>query len=62
MQRGDLKIMKAKAQSILEYSILVMLTASAMWAISSYVTRAMNKKFTLVRLELNESQRGFNNE
>ena len=50
--------MKNKAQSILEYSILVMLTASAIVTISSYITRAMNARFKLVRQEMNESQRG----
>ena len=49
--------MRKRAQSALEYSILIMLTASAIWAMGSYITRAMNRNFSLVRQEMNESQR-----
>ena len=51
-------MMKNKAQSIVEYTMLVVVISAAVAAMASYLQRAVNARFKQVRQELNESQRG----
>ena len=50
--------MKRKVQSIVEYTMLVVLISAAIAAMASYLQRAVNSRFKQVREEMNESQRG----
>lgn len=49
--------MNRKAQSILEYSVIIAAVAAALLAMKPYVDRAMNARMEQVRVELDESKR-----
>ncbi len=51
------KLQKSKAQSILEYSLLIMVIAAALMAMQKYIRRAMNARLKQVQEELDESSR-----
>ncbi|MCF7887490.1 MAG: hypothetical protein K9L71_03660 [Candidatus Omnitrophica bacterium] len=51
-----LKLTK-KGQSILEYSLLIMVIAAALMAMQKYIRRAMNARLKQVQEELDESSR-----
>jgi len=46
-----------RAQSFLEYSMLIIIVATALVAMSRYIQRSMNARLKQVQLELNESRR-----
>lgn len=46
-----------KAQNLLEYTMLIMIIASALIAMNEYIRRSINAKLRQVQLELNESRR-----
>jgi Flp pilus assembly pilin Flp len=46
-----------KAQSILEYTLLVVVVSAALMAMHKYINRALNARLKQVQLELNESIR-----
>ena len=50
--------MRKKAQSFIEYTLLVLAVSAAILAMSKYVQRAMNYRFATVRQEFNDAQRG----
>lgn len=42
-----------KAQSIIEYTMLIIIVAAALMAMSTYVTRSMNARLKQAQIELN---------
>lgn len=48
---------KTKAQSFLEYSMLVIVIATALTAMYVYMNRSVNAHLKRIQLELNESKR-----
>ena len=50
--------MKKRAQSIVEYTMLILATSAAIAIMVTYMKRAVNKRLSQVRQELNESHRG----
>ncbi len=51
------RLKHTKAQSIMEYAMLVVIASAAVGAMVLYVERAMSVRFRHLRQELNESQR-----
>jgi len=50
-------IIKKRAQSILEYAVLIIVVSSALMVMQKYVRRAMNARLKQVQEELNEASR-----
>ncbi|MCF7916271.1 MAG: hypothetical protein K9L61_00645 [Candidatus Omnitrophica bacterium] len=46
-----------KAQSILEYALLIIVVSAALMAMNTYVKRALNARLKQVQVELNETLR-----
>ena len=46
-----------KAQSMLEYAMLVMAIATALLAMQQYIQRSLNARLRQIQLELDESKR-----
>lgn len=46
-----------KAQSMMEYTVLIIALTTALIAMSTYVQRAMNARLKQIQVELNESKR-----
>jgi Flp pilus assembly pilin Flp len=46
-----------RAQSFLEYAMLIVVISAALIAMSRYIQRAVNARLKLIQLELNESKR-----
>ena len=53
-----LKVFKnKKAQSFMEYAMLILVIAAALMAMQQYIQRAMNARLRQVQVELDESRR-----
>jgi hypothetical protein len=50
---GDMIMMKTKAQSIIEYTLLIITVASAFIAMNLYIRRAVNARLHNIELEIN---------
>ncbi|MCF7892885.1 MAG: hypothetical protein K9L77_01820 [Candidatus Omnitrophica bacterium] len=50
-------VLEKKCQSVLEYSLLIMVIAAALMAMHKYVSRAFNARLKQVQEELDESSR-----
>jgi Flp pilus assembly pilin Flp len=46
-----------RAQSVLEYAMLVMVVSAALMAMSQYIQRSMNARLKQIQVELDESRR-----
>jgi len=46
-----------RAQSFIEYSMLLIILSAALIAMSKYIQRSMNARIKQVQLELNEGKR-----
>ncbi len=46
-----------RAQSFLEYAMLIVVISAALIAMHRYIQRAVNARLKLIQLELNESKR-----
>ncbi|MDD2752593.1 MAG: hypothetical protein PHN59_05635 [Candidatus Omnitrophica bacterium] len=51
------KLLNRKSQSILEYTLLIIVITSALLAMYPYMRRAVNAKLKHVQIELNEWKR-----
>ncbi len=51
------KLLNKRSQSILEYTLLVIVVTSALLAMYPYMRRAVNAKLKNIQLELNEWKR-----
>lgn len=51
------QIIKNRAQSALEYTLLIIVLATALTAMSTYIQRSINARLRQVQLEMNESRR-----
>ena len=49
--------LRKRAQSFLEYTMLVIIIASALIAMQTYIQRAINARLKQVQVELNENKR-----
>jgi len=48
-----MKIARQKAQNVLEYTMLIMIAAAALLAMTTYIMRAMNARLKQAQDELN---------
>jgi len=51
------KLLNKRSQSIIEYTLLVIVVTSALLAMYPYMRRAVNAKLKHIQLELNEWKR-----
>jgi len=51
------KLLNKRSQSIIEYTLLVIVVTSALLAMYPYMRRAVNAKLKNIQLELNEWKR-----